>query len=429
MPTRLLLEGADLAELMVHVRAEFGPTARVVRAERVRTGGVAGFFARERYELTIDVPDESSSPQPTLLRRRLGPGGVVQGGPGSGAGTSAAGGPVGIEGLLAAADAGDDGPPGSDVLAPGAPGGPGTVATPGPRVSTGEEAFASVLERMRQLTGGIGEDHQIEVPAPAGATAAAPGVPEADARIFEPLAAPAVAAAPAVPVAPAPPAAPPAGGVPRADLEDLGLPAALLDAVGPGPVELSRLLAHVPSAPPVPREPGTVLVVVGPPEDAVRTADLLALRSGTGSPSTVVHAGDIEPTTGHGRRLTTPQTAERWRARSGEVDELTVVALGVRPGRTREAAGAELLAALAPDQVWAAVDARSKVRDCVRWLGAVGSLRPIDALAVTGLFDTSEPGTVLGLGIPVAWIDGVPASRVAWAAALGEHLPDGTIWG
>jgi hypothetical protein len=412
----LLLEGADLAELMVHVRAEFGPTARVVRAERVRTGGVAGFFARERYELTIDVPDESSAPQPTLLRRRLGPGGVVQGGSGPS-------GPVGLEGLLAAADAGDDGPPGSTVLAPGAPGGPGAVEKPGPRVSTGEEAFASVLERMRQLTGGIGEDHQLEVPPPAGAAAAAPVVPEADARTFEPLAAPAVTATPvaaaaAAPVvAPAVPVAPVAGGgVARADLEELGLPAALLDAAGSGPVELSRLLAHVPTAPPVPREPGTVLVVVGPPEDAVRTADLLALRSGAGGAGSVVHAGDVEPTTGHGRRLTTPQAAERWRARAGETEELTVVALGVRPGRTRETAGA-------------AVDARSKVRDCVRWLGAVGSLRPIDALAVTGLFDTSEPGTVLGLGIPVAWIDGVPASRVAWAAALGEHLPDGTVWG
>ena len=58
MSTRLLLEGGDLPELMVHVREEFGPGARIVRAERIRSGGLAGFFARERYELTIDVPDE-----------------------------------------------------------------------------------------------------------------------------------------------------------------------------------------------------------------------------------------------------------------------------------------------------------------------------------------------------------------------------------
>ena len=57
MSQRLLLEGSDLAELMAHVQAEFGPGARIVRAERVRTGGFAGFFARERFELTVDVPE------------------------------------------------------------------------------------------------------------------------------------------------------------------------------------------------------------------------------------------------------------------------------------------------------------------------------------------------------------------------------------
>ncbi|RMI03554.1 hypothetical protein EBM89_19210, partial [Cellulomonas triticagri] len=84
---------------MVHVRAEFGPTARIVRAERVRTGGVAGFFARERYELTIDVPDgPAPAAAPSLLRRR----GITV----SGASTTPGGpAPAGIDALLAAADA------------------------------------------------------------------------------------------------------------------------------------------------------------------------------------------------------------------------------------------------------------------------------------------------------------------------------------
>jgi len=210
--------------------------------------------------------------------------------------------------------------------------------------------------------------------------------------------------------------------VPRAALAELGVPADLLAAAGDGPVELSRLLAAVPVPPPLPRDPGTVLVVAGPPADALRVAELLALRTGAGA---VVAAGDAEGAT----RLTTPAAARRWRADAQDPDAVTVVALGVRPGRPREEAAAELLAALAPDQAWGVVDARSKTRDCVRWLAAVGARRALDALAVGGLFDTSEPGTVLGLGVPVAWIDGVPASRVAWAAALGEHLPAGTAWG
>jgi hypothetical protein len=413
----LLLEGADLSELMVHVRAEFGPTARIVRAERVRTGGLAGFFARERYELTIDVPDTPAAPAQSLLRRR-GIGVVPVGGAAAAAG--------GIDALLAAADAQDAAPdgslPGFDVLAPAGPAA-GLPDTP-PRVSTGEESFASVLEQMRAMTGTVAPDHQIEVPPPA------PEVPRpvvTAERTFEPIVPPVVPAPAPAPAAERFAAPAPAGpGVPRAALADLGIPDELLAACGDGPVELSRLLAAVPPAPPLPRDPGTVLVVAGPPEDAARVADLLALRTGSGA---VVHAGDAEVGATSGHRLTSPVAASRWRANLAGGDGVTVVALGVRPGRAREDAAAELLAALGPDQAWGVVDARSKSRDCTRWIATVGAHRPLDALAVGGLFETSEPGTVLGLGVPVAWIDGVPASRVAWAAALGEHLPDGTVWG
>ena len=51
MPTRLLLDGEDLAGLMYRIRTEMGPDAVIVKAERVRTGGVAGFFAKERFDL------------------------------------------------------------------------------------------------------------------------------------------------------------------------------------------------------------------------------------------------------------------------------------------------------------------------------------------------------------------------------------------
>ncbi|NKY12239.1 hypothetical protein, partial [Cellulomonas hominis] len=159
MPTRLLLEGADLAELMVHVRAEFGPTARIVRAERVRSGGIAGFFARERYELTIDVPDAAPSTASGLPRRR---------------GTSTVVTAGGIDALLAAADAADAGPDGT-LLAPAGPG--GLPEARGPRVSTGEEAFASVLEQMRAMTGGVPPEHHLEVGPARGAAVPAAAVP------------------------------------------------------------------------------------------------------------------------------------------------------------------------------------------------------------------------------------------------------------
>ncbi|MGW6132136.1 hypothetical protein ACWFNE_19105 [Cellulomonas sp. NPDC055163] len=421
MSTRLLLEGGDLAELMVHVREEFGPTARIVRAERIRTGGVAGFFARERYELTVEVP-EAPRPRPRALRQPP---------------AAAAGGPVGIDALLAAAEAAEADDPASlsAGAAPGAARGTGEPpADDGtPRVSTGAESFASVLEQVRAMAGGQPLPADVEVPAPAE-------------RVFSPLAPPAVPAPPeedaALLVVPDPaPAAPAPGarapGVPapgdgaagsREALVRLGVPHRLLAGLPPGtPATLSALLAHVPDAPHLVRTRGSVVVVVGRGEDAMTVAGQLAERLRQ-APAGIVLAGEVEHVPGRGRRLTTPAAAERWRARSGESGDVALVVLGVGPepgDRTRAAA---ILAALDADQVWGVVDARDKARDCERWLTEVGAERAVDVLAVRGLFETTEPGTVLDLPVPVAWIDGIPATRVAWAAALSQHLGDDARW-
>lgn len=56
MPLRRF-EGTNLAELTEQARAELGPGARIVRAQRVRRGGVAGFFAREVFVVEVEVPE------------------------------------------------------------------------------------------------------------------------------------------------------------------------------------------------------------------------------------------------------------------------------------------------------------------------------------------------------------------------------------
>ena len=55
MLTQLQLEGPELEPLLARVRNELGSRARIVHAEKIRSGGVAGFFAHERYELTVEV--------------------------------------------------------------------------------------------------------------------------------------------------------------------------------------------------------------------------------------------------------------------------------------------------------------------------------------------------------------------------------------
>jgi hypothetical protein len=62
MPTRVLLEGPQIEPLLEQVRQEYGPGARIISAEKVRSGGVGGFFSRQRYELSIEVDDDTDAP-------------------------------------------------------------------------------------------------------------------------------------------------------------------------------------------------------------------------------------------------------------------------------------------------------------------------------------------------------------------------------
>ena len=63
MPTQRF-EAPSLEQAVRIVRAEAGPTARIVGATRVRRGGVGGFFAREHVELEVEVIEGSEAAPP-----------------------------------------------------------------------------------------------------------------------------------------------------------------------------------------------------------------------------------------------------------------------------------------------------------------------------------------------------------------------------
>lgn len=422
MTTRLLLEGTDLAELMAHVRAELGPQARVVRAERVRTGGIGGFFARERYEVTVDVPPPPVA-RPAALR-------AVPAG--------------GLPALLAAADEADEVGTGAASVRPD-----GSDAEPADDGPT----FEHVLEQVRAVTADPLPDPGLAAPPAARALQAVvprPAVPEPalvppvlpeprePADGFVPATPPAAAsadvpAAPAgVPVAlvPSPAGAPVGAGTAdeglRAALADIGVPADLLTGER---LTLSGVLDAVPAAPPLPRGPGSVLVVLGAEDDADAAAGLLAERLRL--PADAVRLAGTLPGRARGRgrtpgRMGTPEQVASWRAGASAAEHPWVVALTVGADPEDRAAARELLAACGADQVWAVLDARTRTADARRWLRSVAPR--VDAVAMRGLLDTAEPGAALALGIPVAWIDGVPATPVAWAAALSQALGDRARW-
>ncbi len=109
-PKRLLLEGPAIEPLLEKVWAEHGPDVTIVKAERVRVGGVAGFFAREQFEVTVEVPDTAvaTTPAPPAPRPSTGPAAGPAARPAASrrpaAAAPAAPVPTGIEALLAAAE-------------------------------------------------------------------------------------------------------------------------------------------------------------------------------------------------------------------------------------------------------------------------------------------------------------------------------------
>ncbi|RYV50005.1 hypothetical protein [Pengzhenrongella frigida] len=437
MPTRLLLDGDDLATLMHRVRAEMGPNAVVVRAERVRTGGLAGFFAKEHFELTVEVPD-----RPARIPRRQS---VHLPAVGSG-----------LAGLLDAADAeeawdaGQPAPAADFVPMPmpmpatatgagaspsgtsptGPPDGSSPAAVPtGPRVSTDADTFATLLASIDDMADVPKPPDPVDVPKvpDAGADAGDADLPSAapDPR-FLPREAP---PGPTSTTTPAPTAAPPrAGGGDRRALLGLGVPAALLGAGGlDETMPLSDLLGRLVRPPALLRDQGSIIAVVGEGAQALEVATQFAIRLRQ-DPHDVVLAGQMHAAPGHARRLLSPTAAAQHRARFADGEQVSIVAVGVGSEPEDWSVAAELLADLGPDQAWAVVDARRKTADLRAWLRVVGRAREFDVAAAGSVHETQEPGTMLDLGLPIGWIDGLPATPVVWAAMLSERLAAGARW-
>lgn len=61
MASQQQFEGPVLEDLLERVRAEVGTDARIVAANRVRKGGIAGFFSRQAYEVVVEPVESSAS--------------------------------------------------------------------------------------------------------------------------------------------------------------------------------------------------------------------------------------------------------------------------------------------------------------------------------------------------------------------------------
>jgi len=77
VPTRVLLEGPAIEPLLAQVREEYGSGVRIVSADKVRSGGFGGFFAKQHYELSVEVPDNVKNDRNEMAYRKPPPAGAL----------------------------------------------------------------------------------------------------------------------------------------------------------------------------------------------------------------------------------------------------------------------------------------------------------------------------------------------------------------
>jgi hypothetical protein len=398
-------EGKNLESVLEEVRNRFGDTVTIVEANRLRKGGVGGFFSKERFEVVVDIDDDE--------------------------GSASAGSPHGLtelpaefgleatesfcERLLSMADGVNDA------------GEPARTAPAAPSVSTEQPQFAAVLDSISRHM----EANTAAAPPPVHASLS---VPPAPAEIGpRPVAAPA-AAYEMLAAAPMPAPVRPAAAVPVETSVDaralarIGLPEDIRRAAitNPAPAAgadpsawLLGLLEHLPVPDGLPQGQGSVIVVAGGREAALllarQIADELQLDPDALLIASNTYKGRTIP---FERRITTVEMAAEsrrsWRRRLRP----TIVVVDAPTGPSGDWAR-RVIDALEPTMVWGAVEATRKPDDLFDWAEQLGGF---DALGVTDLDGTVSPAAVLQCGIPVGRIDGRPATPSLWVSLLAPRL-------
>jgi flagellar biosynthesis GTPase FlhF len=539
VPTRLLLEGRDLEELLAQVRDEHGPDAKIVSAEKIRSGGIGGLFSHPKYELTVEIQDSAPSAVPgapavatmtiddlaamadaiELLEapRAAAPTPPQPAAPGpatpeparqdpatpaptrpaaTGLGTARqamarqatvkpaavrpeavrpdavrpdavvanraeqeAAGTDAFAEILAEA-AGGDGPavpiampvparpPGQpNRAAPGAVDAPNQATNQAAATSADEEAPPSVRPFRPNAGQNVARLGMKPVSAMPVAQESAPTwqetsmpVEEAVATIERPRtgdsserlaatysssAAGPFTTAKAKERAPEPAADKKAngadrnGGLPRR-LQALGVPTDVaFRATGPDTyAAVVEAFDTVPIAEPAPDGPGETLVIIGESTHAVEVCRHVAATLRLEADD-IFFAGRNAVAAGVAgkRRITSAYEARSWAKRLRKADSASLVAIEAALDESSWAAS--IVEAVRPTAVWVVVDASRKTSDVAHHLHG---LRRVDAIALRSTLSSGDPASPLSLRLPVALLDGRPATPYAWAAMLCERL-------
>lgn len=349
------LESPSQSDIDAHVRAEYGPDARITSTEEVRVGGVGGFFARRYVDVVVDVPAQA----PHQDRADAHP--VTQ-----------------------------------------------PVATSAP---TGATAFQLQFEQQLQRMPVAQATAPVPAAAvPAAAVAAAPAAPvgiaalldqadEFEAR-FAPTTTPMTTPVPVSPRYPVTGSAiPPVSTETEAFAHVFDELRSYVATSGSAGAATKRPTKRAPA---IMTDAGDLVVIVGLGDDALVVATSLAKRIGTAD---VCVGGDI--VVSGNPRVDERRGAMAARARGVESGRVTIVAFGLGEGGPTLAMRSAVVASLGSDQAWLAVDASRKEADTAQWVQTVRKTVQAQAIAVLRSAWTSTPDSVRALGLPEGWSDAV----------------------
>jgi hypothetical protein len=434
------LDGPDLEELLIRARQEYGSTVRIVAADKIRSGGLGGFFSKENFQLTVEVdggPDTDPADVPvvtSVATPAFAPSsGFIQSpafAPSSSlidvekpsleslAEDAAAQRPVSLLDLADAISDRETYEPRTRIENPHPPKTApitGSIST-GPAVSTEGATFASILAGLTETVSepqpaakvnqaAARYDDEVDSFTPARPPLADPSTRNVEMRKAGRRAGVAVATEGS-----------------RRSLTDLGVPNALLPAGYDGDLltALVTALKGLPPLPKPPQRPGDVFAVVGEGQGAWDAAVQLAMSMGLDERSVfLVTQGNAPARVPAARRLGSLEQIETKLERWHHKTTATIVVVDAPMTPSAAQWNREVLEVLEPTSVWLVVPATRKTGDVAEWAKRLG---PADGLVITEVAASQDPASVLCLGIPVAWLDGRPATAGAWAGLLVERL-------
>ena len=471
MPTRVLLEGPAIEPLLAQVREEYGSGVRIISADKVRSGGFGGFFAKQHYELSVEVPDPNDdrknamqrttkAPPPReepantleqLLERAESHDRIVPDEPSpyerpaalrpaADRADKAKGRDAGMDDTAAAVaaerrDLSDNAAAFAELMA-------GMDATnhiatarpvrpsPRPKAADDEDDKPTVRPfRPAAATGSAVNAGQHPKPLPPVPSLAelmgGLGVADGDrTRTAQGRTAAAYGAANgAVSEEPARPTLRPVHNDPVIqNLISVGMPEQMAAQITGGDTYAGVLtaLASRPAAPAIPDAAGEILVLAGDLDHAVPIGKELLQQAGIDQ-SHLLLAGPSAAGTGlHSSRVMPDVKAAAARAEKLQSsDSAWIVVLDAPVGQTDPIWVNDMCDAIGATAMWAVVDATRKTADTARHLRALGE---VEALVVHNVENTGDPATVLGLDVPIYSMDGKPATPHAWAAMLCARI-------